>query len=91
MVFRCIVVIAENLTQFNDYVESVKHSKIKIYERPGHLKIEALEFLWVRSAYNMMGYTFSEDSELVKIGSWYNLPKEEIKIMEEYFESRKVK
>lgn len=87
---RYIVVIAENLVQFNDYVRSVKHSKLKTYSFNGHFKIAELEFLWIRSRYNMAGYTFSKDSELVKVGSWYNLPKGDIKDIEEYFESRKV-
>jgi len=88
---KTIVVIAENLTQFNDYVDKVLESEIEVKNQYNRIKIEAIEFLWVLNHYNLVGRNFSKDSKIVKVGSWYNLPKDELKAIEENFESKKVK
>jgi len=88
---RYIVVIAETRRQFEDYASKTAKSELLLMRHFNKLKVKEFTFLWATSHYSIMGYAFSKDSKLVKVGSWYNLPANEIAEIETAFKCRKVK
>lgn len=85
-----VIVIAESKTQFDDYVQEAVKTEIPVINGAAETTVRETIFLWVRSRYRLMGITFSKDSKIVYVGSWYNLPQDELRAIECYFESRKV-
>jgi len=88
---RYIIVIAESMLQFKNYVNSALKNEITIECKLNQVKIKETIFLWIRDYRSLFGYQFSEDSKLVKVGSWYNLPEKELIAIEMAFKVRMVK
>lgn len=88
---KCIVVVAETYQQFEEYVNTAGKEEMKLLQwlRPcGVAKIEAT-FIYCRDPIRLAGYSFSDDSKIVYVGSWYNISLETRQEIEKAFLARK--
>lgn len=89
-----IVVVCENITQFEDYVAAAVLDKSVV---PGRavkhavgkgiitLQTEDIEFIFCNNPYMLKGRSFRKHDQLVKVGSWYRIPNEyQTAIMDEF-------
>jgi len=81
-----IIVICENMPQFDNYVDAVLHdesklTKKRIVRKNGSsviVHIDDLEFIFCRNPDTLRGRSFDKDDHIVKVGSWYNIPVDTI-------------
>lgn len=86
---RYVVVIAGNRGQFDDYVKSAMFKKINYRDVSQSTVFEGVTFLYVHDQYQLRGYNFKGDAELVMIGTWYELSEETLQGIKESFFARK--
>jgi TPP-dependent indolepyruvate ferredoxin oxidoreductase alpha subunit len=86
---KFVVVIAGNLVQFQDFVKSVEKKRIFVHSCRSKIIIEGITFLFVQDYLRLCGYDLGERAELVKVGTWYELPALEIEKIEKMFQARK--
>ena len=84
-----IVVIAGNKKQFDEYV-NYQLLTYSFTSDDNSLVLEGKTFLYVNDAHQLQGYLLSSNAELVKVGTWYKLPGNDIFDIEEQFKSRKM-
>lgn len=84
-----IIVIAGNLVQFQDFVKSVEKKRTFVHSGKSKITIEGVTFLFVDNYLKLCGYALGKNAELVKVGTWYELPAEEIENIEKTFEVRR--
>jgi len=89
-----IIVIAGNLTQFQDFVRGAikKETFTECYSIGfgDKIVVEGITFMYVYSDYQLRGYAFEKNSVLVKVGTWYELPVKTIETIENQFKVRKI-
>ena len=74
------------------YKECKCHCALCRIERYGtSVCVEELKFLFCKNKYALYGYTFYKNDQLVKVGSWYNIPQETLKEIEDQFTTRQDK
>lgn len=88
-----IVVVCENRTQFNDYVDAMLKNLdslnlVKKYITCGKVTVEELEFTYCRNPVVIRGREFSEGDKLVRVGTWYNIPTKTLEEIETQFATR---
>jgi hypothetical protein len=91
---KYIVVVAENKTQFQDYVDrQLEKKQIELVksQRPNKIELEQVTFLWVKDEYQLRGYSLPENSQLLLVGSWYNISQETLDKIQNSFKLRMVK
>lgn len=93
-----ILVMCENLMQFNDYVQAALNDKSKLtrktVKRNGCdiiIHIDDLEFIFCKNSLTLRGRSFGENDRIVKIGSWYNIPEKVQEDIVTQFMARTVK
>lgn len=86
---KYIIVIAGNITQFRDFVRdaierntySGNHGAVF----SSIIVVEGITFKFVNDSYQLKGYDLGDNAKLVKVGSWYKLPKAVVEDIEVQF------
>jgi len=90
---KYVIVIAENITQFQDYVKNAimkgTFSNVDTIAYSDKIILAGVTFMYVYSEYQLRGYVLDKDSVLVKVGTWYKISAEIIENIEKVFTARK--
>jgi len=86
-----VIVVAETYLQFKEYVkEALKHDR-NISCVLGVVILEEVRYFFVNNEIRMRGHLFTSKDRLVRVGSWYKLPKEDLDAIESSFKARRFK
>jgi len=86
---RYIVVIAGNRRQFVNYVDSQMENLSNYKWSHGKAIIEGTTYMYIDNYIRLCGYNLGKNAKLIKVGTWYELPAEDVKAIEKTFEIRK--
>ena len=86
---KYIVVIAGNRRQFVNYVDSQMENLPNYKWSNGKAIIEGTTYMYIDNYLNLSGYNLGISAKLVKIGTWYELPTEDVEAIEKMFAVRK--
>ena len=86
---KYVVVIAGNLVQFQDFVKSVEKKRTFVHSCKSRIIMEGVTFLFINDYLRLSGCDLGERAELVKVGTWYELPAIEVEKIEKMFQARK--
>lgn len=85
---KYVIVLAGHREQFKAFVKTVIAKNIFIHDHPNSVVMEGVTFMHVTSELQLRGFTLGQGSELIKVGTWYELPTETITKIEEQFHAR---
>lgn len=83
-----VIVIAGHKEQFRTFVDTVLAKGVFVHKRANSVTVEGVTFMYVTSDIQLRGYVLEPGSELIKVGTWYELPTETITKIEEQFHAR---
>lgn len=85
-----VIVIAGHREQFRAFVKTVIAKNIFVHDHANSVVIEGVTFMHIMNDTQLRGLAMSENSELIKVGTWYELSQATIEGIENQFKSRKI-
>ena len=85
---KYVIVIAGHREQFKAFVKTVLAKNIFIHDHPNSVVMEGVTFKHVTNGIQLRGFALGQGSELIKVGTWYELPSQTIMEIEEQFHAR---
>jgi hypothetical protein len=85
-----IIVISGHRLQFQAFVTHILKQNLFVHKHPESVTVEGVKFMHITDEHQLRGYALGPDSELVKVGTWYELPQTTIQGIESQFRMRKL-